>query len=174
MVTLFKAKEGPGHVCMFGSYESTFYRWTAAFYGPKISRCVKKFLSIEDGLLDNFSTEIHWKFGIFGPYFSGFWPEILKNLSEWWRLMSFNDRWFPSTFFYLSANNHNYATRHSAVVSENIATPSYGLLKSQCKLDLRSNFFSQRVVSPWKDLPASVKNSVSIDNFKLNYDKAMS
>ena len=80
----------------------------------------------------------------------------------------------PSTFFYLSANNHNYATRHSAVVSENIAIPSYGLIKCQSKLDLRSNFFSQRVVSPWNDLPAFVKNSVSIENFKINYDKAMS
>ena len=31
----------------------------------------------------------------------------------------------PSMFFYLSANHHNYPTRHSAVVYENIATPSY-------------------------------------------------
>ena len=67
----------------------------------------------------------------------------------------------------LSANYHNYTTRRSTVVTENIASSSYG----QCKLDFRSNFFFQGVVSPWNDLPAYVKNSVSIGNFKTNYDK---
>ena len=43
--SVFKARGGSGgHFCMFGSYESTFYRWTATFYGTKISLRVKKFL----------------------------------------------------------------------------------------------------------------------------------
>ena len=42
-----------------GSYESTFYRWTAAFYGAKISRRVKKSLSFEGRPSSNFSIEIY-------------------------------------------------------------------------------------------------------------------
>ena len=44
---------------MFGSCESTFYRWTATFYGMKLSRCVKKLLSSEGRPSDNFSIEIY-------------------------------------------------------------------------------------------------------------------
>ena len=43
-----------GHFCMFGSFESTFYRWTAAFYGTKILRRVKKLLTFEGQSSDNF------------------------------------------------------------------------------------------------------------------------
>ena len=46
------------HFCMFGSYESTFYHWTAAFYGTKILRRVKKLLTFEVQSSDNFPIEI--------------------------------------------------------------------------------------------------------------------
>ena len=46
---------------MFGSYKSTFYRWTAAFYGMEILQSVNKL-----------SWEIWLNFGIFGPYCSVF------------------------------------------------------------------------------------------------------
>ena len=42
-----------------GTYESTFYRWTAAFYGMKLSRRVKKLLSFVGRPSDNFSIEIY-------------------------------------------------------------------------------------------------------------------
>ena len=48
-----------GHFCMFGTYESTFYCWTAAFYGKKISRSLKKLLTFEGQRLDSFSIEIY-------------------------------------------------------------------------------------------------------------------
>ena len=50
---------GPGHFCIFGSYESTFYCWTAAFYGMKQSHCVKKLFSFENLPSDNISIEIY-------------------------------------------------------------------------------------------------------------------
>ena len=52
-------REGPGHFYMFGSYESTFYRWTAAFYVTKLSRHVKKLLSFEGQPSDNFPIEMY-------------------------------------------------------------------------------------------------------------------
>ena len=56
--TAVKARGGVrGHFCMFVSYESTFYRRAAAFYGTKLSRRVKKLLSFEGRPSDNFSEE---------------------------------------------------------------------------------------------------------------------
>ena len=76
-----------------------------------------------------------------------------------------------SKFFSISSNTHNHTTRQSTVITDNVTLPSYGLIKGPSKLELRSNFFSQRVVNPWNALPASVKNSFSVNNFKNNYDK---
>ena len=48
-----------GHFCMFSSYESTLYCRTAAFYGTKISRRVKKLLTFEGQPLDSFPIVIY-------------------------------------------------------------------------------------------------------------------
>ena len=53
----------------------------------------------------------------------------------------------PSKLFTIASNYHNHATRNSTVVTENIAAPSYGLIKEPSKLELRSNFFLQRILS---------------------------
>ena len=39
------------------------------------------------------------------------------------------------------------------------------------RTDLRRNFFSQRVVKLWNELPGYVKESRNISIFKLNYNK---
>ena len=40
-----------------------------------------------------------------------------------------------------------------------------------CKLDIRHNFYSQRVITPWNALPDFVVSSRTVDKFKINYDK---
>ena len=78
----------------------------------------------------------------------------------------------PTTFFTLASDRHDHATRQATVITEEEDTlPSYGLLKGPSKLELRSNFFSQRVVKPWNSLPINIKNSESVNGFKENYDK---
>ena len=74
-------------------------------------------------------------------------------------------------FFTLSSSNHSYATRQTTTISGDTSTPYFGLVKQPFRLELRRNFFSQRVVNPWNALPSSVKNSLSVNNFKNNYDK---
>jgi len=37
--------------------------------------------------------------------------------------------------------------------------------------DVRRNFFSQRVIGPWNELPSNVVECDSVDSFKMNYDK---
>ena len=48
-----------GHFCMFGSYKSIFYCWTAAFYVTKLPRYVKKLSIFEEWLLDDFPIDIY-------------------------------------------------------------------------------------------------------------------
>jgi len=44
------------------------------------------------------------------------------------------------------------------------------LVPEKCRLNLRKNFFSCRVVNAWNELPVEIRNSTSVNNFKNNYD----
>ena len=64
-------------------------------------------------------------------------------------------------FFHLAENNRTRGNK-------------YKLAKSRSRLDLRKNFFSQRVVSEWNNLPNSVVEAESINSFKNKYDSFVS
>ena len=49
----------------------------------------------------------------------------------------------------------------------------FKLKKSNCKLNLRLNFFTQRVINFWNGLPINVVNSESTKIFKRWLDKFM-
>ena len=59
----------------------------------------------------------------------------------------------PSTLFTLSSSHHHHATRNSAVILDNSVVPSTNLFKPAARLELRRNFFSNRVITPWNNLP---------------------
>ena len=48
---------------------------------------------------------------------------------------------------------------------------SMKLYKSQCRLDLRKFFFSQRVVNEWNRLPQYVVNKETVLQFKIALEK---
>jgi hypothetical protein len=48
---------------------------------------------------------------------------------------------------------------------------SFKLVKCRSRLDVRKNFFSQRVVNTWNSLPAVVVEADSVNSFKNKYDK---
>ena len=78
-----------------------------------------------------------------------------------------------SSFFTIASDHHRHATRQAVSIREEGATPTptHGLLKGPSRLELRANFFSQRVVNTWNALPLHIKNSISVNSFKNNYDK---
>ena len=76
----------------------------------------------------------------------------------------------PSDFFTFSTAQHSHATRQAATVTESATWPSLGLSQGPCKLELRRNFFSQRVVALWNTLPTEVQSAPSVDQFKIRYD----
>lgn len=49
----------------------------------------------------------------------------------------------------------------------------YKLSKNRCRLDLRKNFFSNRVVNRWNGLPNNVVGADSVNMFKNRYDRHM-
>ena len=69
----------------------------------------------------------------------------------------------PDKFFNKAGSQHLHRTRLTSVLSsETVETPSFGLVKKKHNLALRGNFFSQRSVIPWNNLPAEVRASKSI------------
>ena len=44
------------------------------------------------------------------------------------------------------------------------------LQTKQCKGDIRKKFFSNRVVLPWNNLPATIQNAKNVAIFKRMYD----
>ena len=44
------------------------------------------------------------------------------------------------------------------------------VMRSVPRLEIRKNFFSNRVIRPWNNLPNFVKDSVNVKLFKSNYD----
>lgn len=92
------------------------------------------------------------------------------DMIETFKILKQIDDIDQSHFFSLSASNHHYATRQATLMHDSLPVPSLGLVKGPCKLALRANFFSQRVVAPWNALTADVKNSSDVNAFKINYD----
>ena len=88
-----------GHFGMFCSYEGTFYCWTAAFYGIKISYRVKKLLRFEGRSLHVFSIQIYrgnlakiWCFlFIFFFFFDLSCSKSFLNDRDWWILLNLAD-----------------------------------------------------------------------------------
>ena len=76
----------------------------------------------------------------------------------------------PATLFTLSSSHHQNATRNSAVILDNSVVPSTNLFKPAARLELCRNFFSNRVITPWNNLPPHVKSAQTVNQFKARYD----
>ena len=66
-------------------------------------------------------------------------------------------------------------TRANTMITESGETKkSYVMNQSTCRLDLRKNFFSQRVVNDWNALPEDAKQARTTNEFKNIYDRYQS
>lgn len=81
------------------------------------------------------------------------------DLLEVHKLVKGIDRIPSSTFFTPQENRHSQRGQDSK------------FYKHRSRLDIRRNFFSQRVVNKWNALPQYVVNATSTSNFKNRYDK---
>ena len=79
------------------------------------------------------------------------------------------------TFKYLHGYNDTDPHRLFSFVRDRHAkdTRSYAsdnLVPEKTNLNIRKYFYANRVIGVWNDLPAEVKDSVSVNSFKNNYD----
>jgi len=80
------------------------------------------------------------------------------DLIETYKIVTGKEKISCSQFFM-----HNYNTRgHCYKLS---------LTTTRCHLDLRKNFFSQRVVHYWNELPSSVVTASTVNTFKNRLDR---
>ena len=67
-------------------------------------------------------------------------------------------------FLSFTSQRHNLTTR---------SAENKFLVSEKCRLDIRKNFFTNRVVNIWNSLPIDVRESDCVNSFKISYDDWM-
>ena len=81
------------------------------------------------------------------------------DLIETYKIMTGKEKISSSKFFTPYESNYNTSGH------------CHKLTVTRCHLDLRMNFFSQRVVHHWNELPDSVVNTSTVNTFKNRLDR---
>jgi len=84
------------------------------------------------------------------------------DMIEVYKLLTAKEKINPDQFFKLAQNHYGLRGHDKKIVKE------------RSRLDIRKFFFSQRVVSKWNSLPASVVDAESVNGFKNAYDRFFS
>ena len=66
---------------------------------------------------------------------------------------------------------HGKTRQAVSISSDGSVAESMNLVKQKCRLDVRRNFFSCRVVDQWNSLPLNVQRAVDVQVFKEKYDE---
>lgn len=80
------------------------------------------------------------------------------DLIETYKLVTHKEDVDPNQFFHPNNNQHLRGHHHK-------------IFKKQSRLNFRKNFFSQRVVNYWNELPSHVVDANSVNMFKNRLDK---
>ena len=94
------------------------------------------------------------------------------DMLETFKIVKQIDNVDPLSFFQFTSNIHRYPTRQAASVDDETLEihPAHGLSERPCRLELRKNFFANRVGSPWNSLSFTIKDASCLNNFKKRYD----
>ena len=84
------------------------------------------------------------------------------DMIEVWKLLNGHEKVDVTQILSLAGQHCERSTRSVA---------NRGLVQTASKLDLRKNFFANRVVTPWNKLDPAVRHAKTIDAFKARYDK---
>ena len=88
------------------------------------------------------------------------------DMLQTFRIMAGIDLVEPGTWFQLS----NQVVREGAAGTRSVDSV-HGIQEVWPKVEIRKNFFSSRVVKPWNNLPAHIKSSRTVNEFKNSYDE---
>ena len=82
------------------------------------------------------------------------------DMVQVYKILHCHDRVEASQWF-----NHTYTADR---LTRRAADP-LNLVRGRCRLDLRRNFFSQRVTDSWNNIPEALKRARTADAFKRGY-----
>ena len=88
---------------------------------------------------------------------------LKADLIQTYKILNRIDDVKPETWFQTVGENPVRPTR--------LTDYPLNLIKTRSRLDIRGNFFSQRVIFPWNNLPTLVKSKPTISAFKKALDK---
>ena len=89
------------------------------------------------------------------------------DMIQVFRIMTGKDDVDPNIWFQTMADSRGTG------IGTRQATGLYNILPTEYNGQTRSNFFSQRVVAPWNNLPNSVKQATTVNLFKNRFDEYM-
>ncbi len=76
----------------------------------------------------------------------------------------------PATWFELSSENDRPTRGNLEISDDGNQQKKLTIKERKSNLELRKNFFSNRVVQPWNRLPEKLKHVKSVNEFKCGYD----
>ena len=88
-----------------------------------------------------------------------------RNMIQIFKILSGIDHVQPATWFILE----NTLVREGAAQTRS-TTSNHTIMEMWANTDIRRNFFSQRMIKPWNNLPDQIKSVSSVDIFKNDYD----
>ena len=91
---------------------------------------------------------------------------IKSDLCQVWKILHNHDDVEETTWFTRAQEASQRQTRQNSSV--------HNLVEPKAIRDVRRNFFSNRVVKPWNNLPEHIKSAKTITAFKRLYDKHVS
>jgi len=96
------------------------------------------------------------------------------DMIQTFKIMNGIDDVNPRTWFIPASDRMSQPTRTTThILEDGTPTTTLNLLVPKARLDLRKNFFSNRIINSWNSLPVQIKNSTSVNSFKNGYDKYM-
>ncbi len=84
------------------------------------------------------------------------------DMAQVYKILHGKDRVDPASWFEMAASRERMTRR---------AADPLNLAAKHCRLDMRRNFFSQRVVNRWNIIPAELKNARTVQQFKKDYKR---
>ena len=76
----------------------------------------------------------------------------------------------PATWFDFSSVNDRSTRGNLEIGNDGKEQKKLTIKERKCNLELRKNFFSNRVVQTWNRLPEKLKHVETVNEFKCGYD----
>ena len=93
------------------------------------------------------------------------------DLIQTFKIVNHIDDVNPNTWFSFMSDCERTTRSNTQIEDDGSSTQRLTLCAGVGQYELRRNFFSNRVVQPWNQLPDDLKEAPSVNTFKAGYDR---